>query len=435
MTYFSKFSIPFDELLAQLQRNETSCTKLILQINQFNTVSIENKLEFCRSLEKNNTLTYLSVEGNPLDDELIAILISALENNNTITMIDYSKRNLSRESVNAIQAILDRNRRLALNRQISPNKLDLVVPIESIISNADFYRKAGIRIAFEAARDGDIDVLYSLVELCPDLLQESNIVEGSLLHKASKYGQVDCVKLLLQLDAKIDFNPPGILNTQMGTALHVAIENKQIVIVQLLLNAGASVSSKRNGFTPLHDAQNLEIAELLLATNRADVNSIVSEETQCIGCHGNSVLHSVRPTDLLRFFIANGAQVNATNCCGQTPLHILVQNSYQTREDFLNRLNVLIRAGANLQLKDHEGRMPLDVADPKWVEIMTTVTKDYLRIRRASLLLEQGFWSSDAAFFGVPREVLVNIARFTADSNLLDEENKLSIAQNNLSRP
>lgn len=95
---------------------------------------------------------------------------------------------------------------------------------------------------------------YSYKALCSDTI-----------HLAAYHGNEAKVVELLKL------NPdPDERDSYGGTALHAAMFQDNVNIVQLLINAGYDVNAvgPRNGYTPLHDAvwaNNLPALKLLVA--------------------------------------------------------------------------------------------------------------------------------------------------------------------------
>ncbi len=61
-------------------------------------------------------------------------------------------------------------------------------------------------------------------------------------------------------------------------------------------------------------------------------------------------------TALITLLIATGADVNATNPYGQTPLHLAAQYGYTAIVD------MLLAAGAKLTMRNHAGKFPADLA-------------------------------------------------------------------------
>ncbi|RQW21595.1 ankyrin repeat domain-containing protein [Rhodobacteraceae bacterium CH30] len=93
------------------------------------------------------------------------------------------------------------------------------------------------------------------------------------IHRAAHQGDVAQLQVLLTQKG-IDVNARDSFG---GTALHAAMFQKNIKVVELLLNAGFDVNAvgPRNGYTPLHDAvwaNNVPAAQLLLAKGaRTDI--------------------------------------------------------------------------------------------------------------------------------------------------------------------
>ncbi len=90
------------------------------------------------------------------------------------------------------------------------------------------------------------------------------LVFSGELHKAAYNGDIDAVRVLLK--DKVD---PDERDSFGGTALHAAMFQKNLKIIELLIEAGLDINAKgrSNGYTPLHDAvwaNNLEGAILLV---------------------------------------------------------------------------------------------------------------------------------------------------------------------------
>ena len=136
------------------------------------------------------------------------------------------------------------------------------------------------------------------------------------IYDAAVCGDYETVSRLLAQDASL-----AVAGDENGfTALHgVAAEEEAIPMVQLLLNAGASIQTRNAlGITPLH-----------LATT----------------------------AEMVAFLVDKGADVNAVSRDGSTPLHIMVSET-----DMLDPIRELLEKGAKASIKNHHGVTALDIA-------------------------------------------------------------------------
>lgn len=113
------------------------------------------------------------------------------------------------------------------------------------------------------------------------------------------------------------------------TPMHHACWNGHIEVVRLLLDAGASVNiTNGDGESPFNDAcefarrtGDLSIVRLLLERNVADVDTTDNYESTplhdaCWGCHA----------DLARLLLEHGADVDARDIDGYTPIDYFIQD-------------------------------------------------------------------------------------------------------------
>ena len=239
------------------------------------------------------------------------------------------------------------------------------------------------------------------------------------LHKASQNGHIEIVKFLIQRGAKVNAK-----NSTDSTPLHLLSESFKIdsqlsqdfiEVAKILIENGAEINIKNsNGKTPLYLAVNHgrrisqdhpEKSKLCLEMGKLLIEKGAHMNTKCN--QGYSILHSLalnlsigslwygkEITKLLiakgedvnakstnrqktplhvalksdneeyaRFLIENGADLNAVDSLGETPLQITIKKgqSHQqiATEGQENICQLLISLGANIELKDSDGNTSL----------------------------------------------------------------------------
>jgi len=222
-------------------------------------------------------------------------------------------------------------------------------------------------------------------------LNAVNKAGRSALHLPCRNGHLEVVRFLVALPAGINI----LLADDLGdNGLHLAVHSGDLPMIQFLLssNLGFDVEARDNfGRSALLLAcvcDHFDVVEYLVTTHNADVQAIDNYGKSCRHFaakryhteliryllvnfpgmdfvakkdnEGNTPLHclgnGIDSREIARLLLENGAQVNAINNHGSSPLHeVAVQG-------FLVLVQEFIQHGADLLATDEDGDAPFDVA-------------------------------------------------------------------------
>lgn len=160
-----------------------------------------------------------------------------------------------------------------------PLAIGLIVEFQfrkSVIRSGDIVYKREIEMLF-AVRTDNIYELMNLIEQGANInFQDSRIDGVTALHEASRKGNIEMVRYLLQKGSNIHLQ-----NYNGFSALHVAAYSGENEIVQVLIAAGADVKAQaKDNVTPLHAAASMGHADTveLLVKSGAKVHAKTSKD-------------------------------------------------------------------------------------------------------------------------------------------------------------
>jgi len=202
---------------------------------------------------------------------------------------------------------------------------------------------------YQAANIGDLETVEKLLESGTDVNQKNRQGYTPLMAAGTK----EIAEFLISKGASVNES------TIFGTALHEAVNSRRYEVAKVLLENGASVDAKTNvGKTPLDMAikwKQKKIANLLRkhASKTGEELKAAKEPIHAAARQGN--------IEAVKQHLAAGADVNAIDHEGNTPLHHAVYN------DQTEIIRLLIDKGAEVNGKrkaaNHEkGVAPLHTA-------------------------------------------------------------------------
>lgn len=218
-----------------------------------------------------------------------------------------------------------------------PNDIDAVYIAADLIMGGAARVEGDFTYFYDAVSDRNIDVKFD---------------DGqTALHYAAIMGHNGIARYLLENGAASTGQ-----DTSGSTPLHEAVRYGHTDIAQMLLGAGAPINAQDNlGKTPIMLYVPVEAQDKmypLLISYKADVTRMDS--------YGDTVLHSgtmtALPVGILSQLVAAGADVNARNKDGVTPLLIASQKQMLEHVEFYSSL------GADIHSEDKCGITPLKVA-------------------------------------------------------------------------
>ena len=193
-----------------------------------------------------------------------------------------------------------------------------------------------------ACEEGHLEIVEHLLEEIKNRFGDINCLgfdDETPLHKATKNGQKEVVKFLVDKAANLEAK-----NAQDLMPIHLLTEpvENAVEIVNIFIEKGADLNCRNsNDDTPLH-----------LVLQNAMNSKYVKVEEKCL--------------EIAKVLIENGANIDAINDTNETPLHIVsdrADNVKNTNWFQVKVTKLLLEKGANTTLKDnYNSRTPLHIA-------------------------------------------------------------------------
>ena len=210
---------------------------------------------------------------------------------------------------------------------------------------------------------GDNHILTLLIQRRKDLVNIRDTNNRTPLHDAAAYGTLDTVKTLISAGADLNaINKDAGASTYGGfnVAACATSSNKQALDkLKAILEAGAAFDEAAQKNIMLSAAQfgNVDVMRYLL--NRGvDANMRTAHDIPLVQTAVNNP-----DTGVLEALLSAGADANAVNSAGLSPLHWAVQKALNDHSKRI--ITLLLNAGGKLLQKDNYGRTPWDCASPE----------------------------------------------------------------------
>lgn len=209
-----------------------------------------------------------------------------------------------------------------------------------------------------AIRANAIECLKLFIEEGSDVNQlRSNGLNA--IHLAADLGHSQCLELCLNAP-NADPNIRICVREKESTALHLAADDGNVECVTMLLAKGADAKVKNHrGFTPLHLAartSSLECVELLLRDGNAEPNAEDFDHRTPLHA---AVGKADSAFEIIELLISWGANVNAKDVYGFSPLHLAALDG------LAHCVELLLYHGADVSTKSRKGTTALNVINRK----------------------------------------------------------------------
>jgi hypothetical protein len=320
------------------------------------------------------------IKGGTIEDDLYRLftsIIIGIQNNDLETV----KENLAKNPA-IINYQLGEEKTNLLEQAILYNKPDIVNFLLDNGANMNLVDKGESTPLIVAILQNNNDSANILIERGANLNMK-DIFGRTALHLTAQKKNRDILQKLLEKKTEIDIEPKDSVNV---TPLSYAATFGDVECVRLLLDSGANINSKDiNSWTPLFYA--VEYGKMDAAKFLIDRGANILEKNK----FGNTPLHVACKRgnlDMVKLLLENGAGqgINDKDNIGFTALMFAVTSPNQN----LDIVKLLLENGADITLKDSNGMSALKLSkDPSEINtLLKTKAREIINKKVATDLNE-----------------------------------------------
>lgn len=242
--------------------------------------------------------------------------------------------------------------RLLINKAIEKDKLGLVTSFLDKTAKArgiDVYDPDSWRhdwkIIHYAVYYGNLDIVRDILKFPPEKVGDVHSVSDGwvAIHYAVYYNRKDIISFLIDQGSSIEVQ--AVYGQR--TPLHIAIEEGRSDIFALLISKGAKIDAidTEKNQTPIQKAREkgrsdmVKLLEYIVSLNGTPLHHYAAQEGKL---------------ELVKFLLNNGANIEAKDVNGSTPL------LYAVQENRLDVVRFLVGRGANINAGNNFDQTPLE---------------------------------------------------------------------------